>query len=90
MLFCTQAGPSAASVVKAEGSKLAAIKAEPSSVKPEGTLTIAEVRDFVARMGGTMPATELSRHFKSRLVVSCCCALLLLTPASLRWLVPVL
>lgn len=86
-----QAGPLAATAVRAEGSKSPAIKAEPTTVKAEGPLTIAEVREFVAKMGGTMPATELSRHFKSRLIVSRCCSLLLLTHAScllcqcLRW-----
>lgn len=57
-----QAGPKPASSP--------AVKAEPGTAKPEGSVTIAEIRNFVANVGGVIAATELSRHFRDRLIVS--------------------
>ena len=64
------AKPAMAAGVKVESSSSPSVKTETTAVKSEGPITLAEVHDFVANLGGTIPATDLTKHFKTRLIVS--------------------
>ena len=63
------AKPAMAAGVKVQPSSSPFVKTESTAVKLEGPITMAEVHDFVAKLGGTIPATDLTKHFKTRLIV---------------------
>ena len=65
------ARPAIAAGVKAEPITSPAVKVEQPNSTSQGLVTIAEVQAFVRQMGGSVPATDLTRHFKARLNVSC-------------------
>lgn len=55
-----------ASAVKAEPTTSPVIKTEPVALK-QGLVTIAELKEFVSKLGGTIPAVDLTKHYKNRL-----------------------
>ena len=55
--------------MKAEPTTSSVIKTEPVALK-QGLVTIAELKEFVSKLGGTIPAVDLTKHYKNRLKVS--------------------
>lgn len=52
-----------------------AVKAEPTpsptdSPRPPDLVSLQEMKDFIRSRGGSIPATQLTQQFKSRIVVS--------------------
>ena len=56
--------------IKKEATPSPAVKAEAVTSKPSNPVTAAEIRDYAKSRGGSIPAKDLSQHFKERLVVS--------------------
>ena len=54
--------------MKAEPTTSPVIKTEPVALK-QGLVTIAELKEFVSKLGGTIPAVDLTKHYKNRLKV---------------------
>ena len=69
--------PAAASAVKSEATASAGVKAEP---KQADLVSLQEMKEFIRSRGGSIPATQLTQQFKSRIVVRyppCTCRVLL-------------
>ncbi|KAL3163425.1 hypothetical protein ABBQ32_009803 [Trebouxia sp. C0010 RCD-2024] len=62
------AKPAMAGVVKAEPTPSPTVRSD--SPRPPDLVSVQEMKDFIRSRGGSIPATQLTQHFKSRIVTT--------------------